>query len=48
LSNGRREMWDYFIDMEVVPFLNTIAFYKAKQDYERFIIEANRRKNAFK
>lgn len=34
LTNNRRELWDYFLDMNIIEFLNTISFYKDKQQWE--------------
>jgi hypothetical protein len=31
LSNGDRTKWNYFTEMGVVEFLNTLAYYKDKQ-----------------
>jgi hypothetical protein len=33
LSNNDRTKWDAFLDMNVVAFLNTLAYYKDKQEY---------------
>ena len=33
LSNNDRTKWDFFLDMNVVAFLNTLAYYKDKQGY---------------
>ena len=33
LSNNDRTKWDFFLDMNVVAFLNTLAYFKDKQDY---------------
>lgn len=33
LSNNDRSKWDYYLDMNVVAFLNTLAYFKDKQDY---------------
>ena len=30
LSGGDRTKWDYYLNMNVLAFLNTIAFYKDK------------------
>lgn len=35
LSNSDRTKWDYFLNMKVIEFLNTLAFYKDKQDQLR-------------
>ena len=37
LSNNRRELWDYFLEMNVTEFMNTICFYKDKQKWEHEI-----------
>ena len=34
MANDRRELWDYFFDMNIIEFLNTVAFYKDKNDYD--------------
>ena len=41
VSNHRRELWDYYLEMNVVVFFNTLVFYKDKQDYIEFITHAN-------
>ena len=33
LSNNDRTKWDSFLEMNVVAFLNTLAYYKDKQEY---------------
>ena len=33
LANGKRRDWDYFIEMNVIEFLNTLSFYKDKQQH---------------
>ena len=33
LSNNDRSKWDYLLDLNVIAFLNTLAYYKDKQDY---------------
>jgi hypothetical protein len=33
LSNNDRTKWDFFLDMNVVAFLNTLAYFKDKQEY---------------
>ena len=32
ISNGRRDKWDYYFNMNVVELLNTLSYYKAKED----------------
>lgn len=34
LSNNRRELWSYFLEMGVIEFLNTLSFYRSKQSWE--------------
>ena len=36
ISGNRRELWDYFLEMNVVVFLNTLMYYKSKQNYIDF------------
>lgn len=33
LSNSDRSKWDYFLNMGVIEFLNTLAFYKDKEKH---------------
>ena len=33
LSNNDRTKWEYFLNMKVIAFLNTLAYYKDKQDH---------------
>ena len=35
MADGKREMWDYYFDLNIIEFLNTVAFYKDKTDHER-------------
>lgn len=42
LSNNDRTKWDYLLDMNVVAFLNTLAYYKDKQNY---IAESQKKAN---
>jgi len=35
LTNGRPELWDYYFDMNIIEFLNRLAFHKAKGAHER-------------
>ena len=39
LSNNDRTKWDYFLDMNVIAFLNALSYYKDKQNY---IMEAQK------
>jgi hypothetical protein len=39
LSNSRRELWDTFLNMPVIEFLNAVSFYKSKQEYEQQAIK---------
>ena len=38
LSNSDRTKWDYFLNMNIIEFLNTLCFYKDKQAHERELI----------
>jgi len=31
LSNSDRTKWDYFLEMNVIAFLNTLSFYRHKE-----------------
>ena len=33
MSNNDRTKWDYFGNMKVIEFLNTLTYYKVKQDW---------------
>lgn len=44
VSNGRREMWDYWTEMGIVQFLNYLSFIKDKNKHEREMIEQEKRK----
>jgi len=35
MADGKREMWDYYFDLNIIEFLNTVAFYKDKKEHER-------------
>jgi hypothetical protein len=35
MAESRRELWDYYFDMNITEFLNTVAFYKDKSEHER-------------
>jgi len=35
LSNNDRTKWDFFFEMNVIEFLNTVCFYVDKADVER-------------
>jgi hypothetical protein len=35
MSNNRRELWSYFLEMDLIEFLNTLSFYRAKQNWEK-------------
>ena len=35
ISNNRRELWNHFLEMGVIEFLNTLNFYRNKQAWER-------------
>lgn len=43
MANNDRSKWDYYFDMNVIEFLNTIAFHKDRAEQER--IELERIKN---
>lgn len=41
LSNNDRTKWDYFLDMKIIEFLNTLSYFRDKQkDQQRQIDEA--------
>lgn len=42
LSNNDRTKWDFFLGMYLPEFLNTLAFYKAKQEREKQIYLKNK------
>jgi len=35
MTNGRPELWDWWFDLNIVEFLNRLAYHKAKGAYER-------------
>jgi hypothetical protein len=35
LTNGRRELWSFYLDMNVIELLNTMSFFKLMGQYER-------------
>ena len=35
MSNNDRTKWDYFFSMNVIEFLNTVAFYKDKAEEDK-------------
>jgi hypothetical protein len=39
LSNNSRKDWDYFFIMPIKELLNTLSFYKNKQQIERAQLE---------
>lgn len=42
ISNNRREQWDYILNMELIEFLNTVAFYTSKwNDFNKDLKRAN-------
>jgi hypothetical protein len=45
LSNDKRWKWDYFFNMDLVEFLNTVSFFKDKNDYEYELQKRANRKN---
>jgi hypothetical protein len=44
LSNNDRSKWDYYGEMNVIEFLNTVVFYKEKSEYELAQWQAAQRK----
>ena len=34
MSNGRRDLWEYYLSMSTVEFLNTLAFFKELGEVE--------------
>ena len=45
MANDDRTKWDYFFDMSVIEFLNTVCFYKDKAEQERKDIEQMKRQH---
>lgn len=43
ISNNDRTKWEYFLNMNVIEFLNTLAYYKDKQGYIEEQLEQQRR-----
>lgn len=46
LSNNDRTKWDYFINMNVIAFLNTLQYYRIKEkhlDYHRRLMKHGNR-----
>ena len=43
ITNNDRTKWDYFFKMNVIEFLNTVSFYKDKNEHEKQIIERAKR-----
>jgi len=39
MANNDRSKWDYYFDMNVTEFLNTIAFHKDRNEHERAELE---------
>ena len=39
MANNDRSKWDYYFDMNVTEFLNTIAFQKDRNEHERAELE---------
>ena len=35
LTNGRPELWEFYFNMNIIEFLNRLAYQKAKGAYER-------------
>ena len=35
LTNGRRELWDFYLNMNVIELFNTMTFFKHMGIYER-------------
>lgn len=42
MSGGDRIKWDYFFDMNIIEFLNSVSF---KKDKEEYIYNLNKRNN---
>ena len=34
MANNDRQKWDYYFDMNVIEFLNTVTHHKDKTDFE--------------
>jgi hypothetical protein len=45
MANDDRSKWDYFFDLSVIEFLNTVCFYKDKAEQERKDIEQMKRQH---
>jgi hypothetical protein len=45
MSNDDRSKWEFFFDMSVTEFLNTVCFYKDKAEQEKKDIEQMRKQN---
>ena len=43
MSNNDRSKWDYYFDLNVIEFLNSVTFYKDKADEDYRVSEQNRR-----
>jgi hypothetical protein len=43
ISGNDRTKWEYFLNMNVIEFLNTLAYYKDKQGYIEEQLEQQRR-----
>ena len=43
LSNGDRSKWEYFLSMNVIEFLNYLAFVKDKQKHQEQILRESQR-----
>jgi len=35
LTNGRPELWEFYFEMNIIEFLNRLAYQKAKGAFER-------------
>jgi len=35
MSNNDRTKWDYYFEMNVIEFLNTVAFFKDKNEEDK-------------
>jgi hypothetical protein len=48
LSNNQRDKWEYYFQMSVVEFLNTLAFFKELNQREKEEMETERRRSLSK
>lgn len=45
MSNNDATKWNYFFKMNVTEFLNTVVFYKDKNEHDRQLHERAMRRN---